>query len=264
MKLLPPMERRYPEDDHWWFASRTRALLGLLDDALRRDGGSPPAPAGAYRVLDVGCGAGNMIHHLSRYGAVTGLDNYARPLAVCRARGHAATLAPAEAMPFADASFDLVAALDTIEHCEDDRPVLAECYRVLKPGGLLAVTVPAFRWLWTHNDDLNGHKRRYTAAELRDKLAAQGFGVQRLSYSYFFVFPLAAGLLLLRRRRGEKLTLAAPTTDEEAYQVEMEPASPPVNALLGAVGALEAAIVRRVSLPIGTSVICIAQKPAFA
>jgi len=264
MKLLPPMERRYPEDDHWWFASRTRALLGLLDDATRHDGWSPSAPAGAYRVLDVGCGAGNMIHHLSRYGAVTGLDNYARPLAVCRARGHAATLAPAEAMPFADASFDLVAALDTIEHCADDRPVLAECYRVLKPGGLLAVTVPAFPWLWTHNDDLNGHKRRYTAAELRDKLAAPGFAVWRLSYTCFFVFPLAAGLLLLRRRRGEKLTLAAPTTDAEAYQVEMEPASPLVNTLLGAVGMLEAALLRRVSLPIGTSIICIAQKPAFA
>jgi len=245
------MQIMLEEDKHWWFASRTRAILGLLDRFL---------PADAQRlVLDVGCGAGNMAHHLAHYGRVTGIDPNPKPLRVARARGLEVREGSADALPFADNTFGLVALLDTVEHVPNEIGVFAECHRVLRPGGHLLVTVPALMWLWSQNDVINAHQRRYTAPELTSKLQQQGFQVLHTSYNNFFAFPLAAGLILLRRGRAEP-KLASPHFDEDAYQVEMEAASPVVNALLSGVGKVEAALIRRLSLPIGTSIICLARK----
>lgn len=239
------------EDSHWWFTSRTEALLGILDRGV---------PGNSLRVLDVGCGAGNMIHHLSRYGKVIGIDNNPVPLRIAKQRGYDARLAPAEDMPFDDETFGLVTALDVIEHCDDDMQILRECYRVCTPGGLIAITVPALQWLWSNNDLINDHKRRYSAPHLRAKLNEVGFSIRRMTYNNFFIFPMAAALILSRRGSEREPQLATPPTDEHAYQVEMEPAPPLANAILTGVGRLEAAILRFVSLPIGTSIICISIK----
>lgn len=241
------------EDKHWWFAGRTWSLLNMLDRVI--------APQGDKTVLDVGCGAGNMFHHFARYGTVVGVDNNPKPLVVARERGYDVREGTAESLPFDDASFDLVSLLDTVEHCDDDMAVLKECYRVCQPGGHLVITVPAFMWLWSHNDELNAHKRRYTAHELGDRVQQIGFQVRRMTYNNFFVFPMAAPMVLLRRGAQREPELASPHFDDESYQVEMEPTAPPVNAILTAVGWTESQILRWMNLPVGTSIICIAQKP---
>jgi SAM-dependent methyltransferase len=239
------------EDSHWWFASRTRALIGLLDRQLADS---------KLRILDVGCGAGNMIHHLSRYGTVVGIDNNPIPLKIANDRGYDARLADAEQLPFKEGAFDLVTALDVVEHCDDDLRILRECRRVCSDDGLLAVTVPAYQWLWSSNDVLNEHKRRYSRTELQSKLAEAGFQSIRMTYNNFFIFPAAAGLILARRGAAKEPNLATPGSDQDTYQVEMEPTSAPVNAVLTAIGWLEAALLRHVDLPFGTSLICIARK----
>jgi SAM-dependent methyltransferase len=243
-----------PEDQHWWFATRTRSLLGILDRHVRPG-------AGGRRVLDVGCGAGNMFHHLARYGQVEGVDDNPLPLAVARSRGYTVQQASGERMPVPDARFDLVAALDVIEHVDDDAAVLRECYRACRPGGWIVVTVPAFAWLWSHNDELNCHKRRYTRAELTLRLQAVGFSVRRATYNNFFIFPMAAALIVLRRGAAREPELATPSAEGEAYQVEMEPASRPLNILLTAVGRLEAWALKTVNMPAGTSLIAVGQRP---
>jgi SAM-dependent methyltransferase len=167
--------------------------------------------------------------------------------------------AAAEAVPFESGVFDLVVILDVLEHCADDGRVLAEARRVLAAGGLLAVTVPAFPFLWSQNDVLNRHERRYRASELGAKLAGHGFRPLRLSYTNFFIFPAAAGLILLRRGHSEP-ELASPHFDADAYQVEMEPAGPLVNKVLTAAGRLEVALLRRINLPFGTGLIAIAER----
>lgn len=248
------MEYKIPEDGHWWFASRTRALTTIMNHLL------PQTPD--FRLLDVGCGAGNMIHHLSHYGQVKGLEIDPRPVNMARQRGYDVDQFDAtQPMPFPDNSFDAVTALDVIEHNEDDLAILADSYRMLKPGGHLVITVPALMWLWSHNDNINAHVRRYTAAELKQKLAQTGFTVRRVTYNNFFVFPLAAALILLRRKTKAEPKLASHHLSEEEYQVEMEPASPPINALLTLVGKIEAALIGLVNLPIGTSLIAVGQKP---
>jgi SAM-dependent methyltransferase len=241
------------EDRHWWFAGRTWSLLKMLDRVV--------TPDGQKRVLDIGCGAGNMVHHLARYGSVVGVDNNPKPLAVARERGYDVRDGLAEDLPFADESFDLVSLLDTVEHCDDDMAVLRECYRVCAPGGHLVITVPAFMWLWSHNDELNAHRRRYTGKELEEKLARIGFRIRRMTYNNFFLFPMAAPMILLRRGAGQQADLGSPHFDDESYQVEMEPAPPLLNTILSGVTWTESQVLRWLNLPVGTSIICIARKP---
>jgi SAM-dependent methyltransferase len=245
------------EDRHWWFATRTRAILAYLDRHV--------GPGKDRRVLDVGCGAANMAHHLRHYGRVIGSDNNARPLVIARQRGMDVYRGSADAQPFEDGSFDLIAMLDVIEHIPAEERTLAECRRILRPpqgeheGGKLLVTAPAFMFLWSRNDVLNMHQRRYTAPELKGKLEQNGFRVLRISYNNFFIFPLAASLILARRGRAEP-ELGSPHFDDASYQVEMEPAPPALNGILGGVGQVEAGLLRHMGLPFGTSVIAIAEK----
>jgi len=254
-----PMLTLLEEDKHWWFATRTRAILAYLDRYV--------GPGKDRRVLDVGCGAANMTHHLRHYGQVVGVDNNPKPLAIARERGLEAYQGAADDLPFGDEEFDLIALLDTVEHVPGEAQVFEECRRVLRgpdpqsgrPGGRLLVTAPAFMFLWSQNDVINMHQRRYTAPALQARLAQHGFKVLRISYNNFFVFPLAAALILLRRGRAEP-ELASPHFDEDAYQVEMEPTPPVLNAVLTLVGKLEVALLRRINLPVGTSVIAIAEK----
>jgi SAM-dependent methyltransferase len=246
-----PMLVVIEEDKHWWFATRTRAILAYLDRYV--------GPGRNRRVLDIGCGAGNMMHHLAHYGTVFGVDNNPKPLEIALQRGLNVRQGSGDGLPFSDREFDLVSLLDTVEHVRAEAQVFAECNRVLRQGGNLLVTVPAFMFLWSRNDVINMHQRRYTVAELRGKLEAHGFSVRRISYNNFFIFPLAALLILLRRGRAEP-ELASPHFDDEAYQVEMEPASPLVNSILTLVGKLEVALLKRFSLPLGTSIIAIAEK----
>lgn len=242
-----------PEDQHWWFATRTWSLLNLLDASVRQRDGD---------VLDIGCGAGNMVHHLSRYGRVKGIEVDARPVAMARARGYDVRQGDAtQGLDLPDASFDLVTALDVIEHVDADEAILREACRVLRPGGVLAISTPAFQWLWSHNDVLNGHKHRYTPRELRERVERAGLRIRRLTFGFFLVFPMSAPLILVRNRLGRQPELSSHHFEQDAYQVEMEPVSPALNRVLRGVGRVEAAMVARVNLPIGTSLMCVAEKP---
>ena len=244
------------EDRHAWFAGRTRAIQKYLDAEV-----GPHRPGEQRLVLDIGSGAGNMAHHLAHYGHVIGIDYNPRPLAVAAQRGLDVCQGWGDVLPFADNSIDLVALLDTVEHVPDELRMLAECARVLKPGGKLIVTTPAFMWLWSYNDDINNHQRRYTAFGLQQKLEVCGLHVKRMSYNNFFLFPLVAGIRLLR---PESPDLDSPhlTEDADVYQVEMEPIPEPANTALHAVYWLEAEILQRTSLPFGISILCVAEKPA--
>ncbi|MEO7008581.1 MAG: methyltransferase domain-containing protein [Caldimonas sp.] len=107
------------------------------------------------------------------------VDISAAALAALRARGGAVAMSELRALPFADAAFDLVCALDIIEHVDDDEGALAELARVAQSGAVLLISVPLYAARWTAFDDFVGHKRRYEPAELLAKLARHRFAVER-------------------------------------------------------------------------------------
>lgn len=156
------------EDRHWWFQSRRLIVRALL----RAGGVTTPR-----RILDAGCGTGRNLLDYARLGhEAEGVDFSAEAVAFCRRRGlDAVRQAPLEELPYEDGRFDLVVATDVIEHLSDDHAALAELRRVTAPGGRIAVTVPAYQWLWSAHDESLHHFRRYTDARLRGAIVKAGW-----------------------------------------------------------------------------------------
>jgi SAM-dependent methyltransferase len=235
------------EDTYWWFVARRRLIVSLLDSRYPRDG--------RQRLLDIGCGTGAMLDMLAPFGTVVGADFAPEALAFCRERGHS-RLARADVrrLPFADNSFDAVTAMDVIEHIDDDKAASAEIFRVLRPGGRLFVTVPAYAFLWSEHDEALHHHRRYTAPHLKDLFQRVGFRVPRLSYTISSLFPpiaayrFVSNLLPRRRANGQK-------------KADLVPVSENVNAALLSLCDWETRLVGRGTLPFGVTVVSVAEKP---
>jgi SAM-dependent methyltransferase len=241
-------ERLYGlEEAHWWHATRRRLVLDQLGRAYRDRGG--------LRLLDVGCGTGRMLTELGRLGDAVGLDLSDEALRFCRERGHDRVLkADLTGLPFDDDAFDVVTALDVLEHIEDHVGALRECRRVLSPGGRMFMFVPAHQWLWSLQDEISHHKRRYTARTLRSAVEAAGLEVARLTYVNAFLLPvIVAGRLwlkvLLRFREVE---------DENSLHPGWS------NGLLARIFGAEVPILRRTDLPVGASLLCVVRAPGEA
>jgi 2-polyprenyl-3-methyl-5-hydroxy-6-metoxy-1,4-benzoquinol methylase len=151
---------------HWWWRVRERILLDRIRELL-----GDRAPHA--RILDIGCGAGLFFDALEQFGHVEGIES--DPIAVeqsgrWRTRIHAGdieTFAP-------ERPFDLVLALDVVEHVPNPEVMLSQGARFLARDGRMLITTPAFDWLWTSHDRLNHHVKRYTAGEMRDLVSAAG------------------------------------------------------------------------------------------
>jgi SAM-dependent methyltransferase len=237
-------QRRYHRlgASYFWFAGKRRLALRLLR-AFR------PAPESSQQlILDVGCGPGHDFADLSQLGSVVMLDASYEALRLCReAGGKLMVCAGGEGFPFPDRRFDTIVILDVLEHLTSDVDCLRECLRVLKPGGRLLATVPAFQWLWGAHDTLYGHQRRYTVPELVRKMREAGFAVDRATYiEWIFTLPL----WIMRRVKGAAGPLKA---SDDFVGVPRW-----LNALLTKVITAEGAWLTRGTLPWGVSIICVA------
>jgi len=246
-------EHRRIEATHWWFRGRREILRSALR-SLDLD---------ARRVLDVGCGVGANLDLLAEtypQGRLTGIDVQREALRFCRS-GHSGRLCRADArvLPFADGSFDLVAALDTLEHLADDDATLLEFLRVCAPGGTLLLTVPAFPSLWGNVDDLGHHYRRYRRAELASKIERAGFSLRRVRFFNFLLFPPIAAIRLLGRL-APGLRHAPDGHTRSDFDVVR---SGPLNTLLARVFALEAPLLDW-GPPFGVSLLCVATREGRA
>jgi len=233
------------EEAQWWYAGQRAIATALLDPAL----GGARAP-GPRRLLDAGCGTGYNLLALARLGRPVGIDLSPEALAFCRERGVPALRASLLALPFAEATFDAVTSFDVIYHAwvSDDRAAVAEMARVLRPGGVLLVRVPALRALRGAHDVAVQSRHRYTRGELRALLGGCGLGVERITYCNSLLFPL-----LLARRTLDRL-LGRQGSDVGFLPAPLEWGFK--RALLA-----EASLVRAgLSFPVGASVVALARK----
>jgi SAM-dependent methyltransferase len=229
------------EDTHWWFLGRRQLVL----QELARRAGKSCGP-----VLDVGCGTGGMLPQFKDWGTAIGLDSAPEAAASCRRRGVPFVQGWGTELPFHDASFGIITALDVVEHIPDDVGFLRELYRVLRPGGLLLVTVPAYQFLWSRHDEFNHHQRRYRRRTLRAVIERAGFDITKLSYYNTLLFPLAvARKAMMRFESG-----AAPTS-------HLDEVPEPLNSVLRRILVGEGPIIKRYNLPFGASLICSARRP---
>lgn len=233
------------EQTHWWYVARRKIIFDWVWRVLA-DYGSP-------QLLDVGCGTGFNLEVLRSHGCnqVTGLDFSAEALSFCRSR-HLTRLICSDGArpPLRGQSFDVVIALDLIEHLADDCQALGELAHLLKPGGALIIFTPAFNFLWGLQDEVSQHYRRYTAAELRQKVMQAGLIIDKLTYANTFLFPFIWAGRLVLRWRGNKI--------QGTSENDLHPAWS--NHLLQAIFAAERPLLRYLNFPFGVSLLCVARK----
>jgi SAM-dependent methyltransferase len=232
------------EESQWWYAGQRTIAMALLEPAL------PSAASGFLRLLDAGCGTGYNLVDLARRGRAVGIDLSPDAMAFCRQRRVRAVRASLLRLPFPDASFDVVTSFDVIYHAwvPDDRRAVSEMARVLRPGGLMLVRVPALKALWGAHDVAVQSRQRYSRTELVALLASCDLHLLRATYCNAILFPL-----LLARRTMDRLL------GREGSDVGFLPA--PLEWAFRRVLIAEAAAIRRgLSFPVGASVVALARK----
>jgi len=233
------------EETHWWHAARRQIVMDWIKQryAYRSD----------LTILDAGCGTGLLMRQLAPLGTVEGVDISEEALEYCRERGLTSVRrADVNQLPFAADSFDVVTALDVLEHLDDDAAALREWRRVLKPGGRVFLFVPAHRWLWSLQDEVSHHRRRYTDRTLRAAIDESGLEVERQSYVSTFLLPV---IFLGRQWLKVRLRFQSVETENDLHPRWS-------NGILRRIFQTEIPVLRRMNMPFGASLVSVARKPA--
>lgn len=234
------------EQQHWWFVGRRkyihRMMLEYLSDNFKNE------------ICEVGCGSGANLKMLSTFGAVDAIEMDERALQRARILASKCTrrfehgYLPAD-MPLSG-PYDAIVVLDVIEHIDDDITSLVVLGNALKSDGRLVLTVPAYHWMWSHHDDANHHKRRYSSSLLKHRLNEAGYSVLYISYFNTLLFPVAFIVRMI-----QKIT---PFIGRVADEYKMP--SIYLNKLLSWIFGLESLLSGRVQIPFGLSLAVVAVK----
>jgi SAM-dependent methyltransferase len=232
------------EDSHWWFVGRR----AILEEFLRQIIQNPKSKIQNPKILDVGCGTGANLEMLANFGASEGVDVSDDALEFCRAKGLKVHKGLAEKLPFDDQSFDVVTALDVVEHLDDDVAGLKEMHRILKTGGKTLIFVPAFMWLWGVQDDISNHRIRYTKRQIVERLENAGFEIERATYAnWTFFAPILAGRTLM------KITGIKPESENNVNISAL-------NGIFGKLFSAERLWLKNFDFPFGVSIVITAKK----
>lgn len=236
------------EKNHWWFRARRKILRSLLQREIAWQEGQS--------VLEIGVGPGENLYSLYPSNVrLTGLEPDENNARIARQRGPLSVFTGTIEnlpVPIREQQFDVITLFDVLEHIEDDLAALDIIAARFKKGGRLAMTVPAYQWMWGQQDVVNLHFRRYTLGELQRKLIAKGFRITRATYFNTLLFPPIALVRLLARLKPGK---------SEAARSDFEYNTGAINELLFHIFAAEASLTQYISFPFGVSIFVVAECP---
>jgi SAM-dependent methyltransferase len=238
------------EQTHWWYRGLRALVLTLLRKHLTGVRSARKGTRGPS-ILDAGCGTGGMAAAMSTLGQVTSLDLSRTALDFCRLRGLSLLVeGSVGALPFRPDVFDAVVSLDVLYHTAvvDDQRAVCELVRVMRPGGVLVLNVPAYDWLRGPHDLVIDTARRYSRGQVRALLTGAGLDEVWLSHWDALLFPAAVAVRIARR-----LVLREARSD-------IGPVHPLLNRVLGTVLTLERGLLRLASIPFGLSIIAVARR----
>ncbi|MGI8588900.1 MAG: class I SAM-dependent methyltransferase [Chloroflexia bacterium] len=239
------------EGRHWWYLGLRDIMFRMteLNQTTSRD----------WRILDAGCGTGGNLAALRRTGHchAQGFDYHESALYFCRQRGlHNVRQASITDIPFAGNEFDLAISCDVLCDAGTDNQAraLGELHRVLRPAGRLFLNLPAYGFLRSEHDQATDVDRRYTMPGLRAQVEASGFDILRISYWNATLFPIVLAVRLRRRGGRER--------SKETARSDIQVPPKPVNRLLTSIVKAESRFIDQWTIPYGSSIICLAYKPA--
>ena len=183
------------EEHHWWFRARRDLFLCQVERALSERGEQGRRP----RLLDYGCGTGFNLRFLARYGEAFGADVSYEHEAEFRSVPQGAWLSLDGDLEPQQGRFDVLTALDVLEHLEDDVAGLVSMRELLGPGGQLVLTVPAYHWLWSGEDVISDHRRRYTRSSLERACRTAGLEPRFISYFNLGILPAVTATIWAER-----------------------------------------------------------------
>jgi ubiquinone/menaquinone biosynthesis C-methylase UbiE len=229
------------EETHWWYGALHRLIFQVL--------GSELPDWRNKEILDVGCGTGAILRRLGNPQKNVGVDLAPEAISFCRQRGlNNVRQGDIHALAFSDASFDAVICSSVLYHqwVTDLDSALREMRRVLRPGGLLLINVPAFRFLHSAHDEAVMTARRFRKSEIRKLLLNQNLTIQRLTYWTTLLFPLAvAARTLGGSEMGRDFETKEPSLLQRVFAQIM---------------ALELRLLRGISFPFGVALLAVARK----
>jgi SAM-dependent methyltransferase len=227
---------------HWWFATKKKIVLATIDKYLNKHSD--------FKVLDIGCGSGLMLNALEELGQTFGMDMSDEAITFSKEifSGKVEKGYLPDQVPYEENFFDLITALDVIEHIDQDVDSLKTIRSRLVSGGKAIITVPAYMFLWSAFDEMNEHKRRYTLTELNTKLIQAGFTVEKISYFNTLLFPVVFVVRMLNNVLGRN----------GASDIDMP--SLPLNFVLENIFGIEQYLLNIVNLPFGVSILAVVRK----
>lgn len=228
------------ETTHWWFLVRQKILEKFLEVYCL---------PGQLKILNIGAAGGASSRWLAKFGEVTSVENEPAFIEHLRSEGLQVDVASVICLPYADNQFDLVCAFDVLEHVQDDKVGFEEMTRVCKYGGAIFITVPAYQFLWSNHDEVNGHMRRYARKSFLS-LASGNAGLQLSVFTFFntiLFLPVALARKIMKRK--------AKASDFETFETSRVP-----NWILGKLFSIEVFLLRFMRFPFGVSMLGIWRK----
>lgn len=237
------------EDWYWWCVGTRRIFLELIERTGTRG-----------KALDVGCGTGAILTEFPPgWSVVAGSDFSPLALSFCRKRGlRQLVRSSGTELPFSSGSFDLVMAIDVVEHLDDDYACVSEMVRLCRPGGYVLVHVPAFEVLWTDKDDVNHHRRRYRRRQLQSLIERCGLQVETIFHLNTFLFPVALLRAVEQKVRGVVQTRPPASAQGIDHLYRLPPL---INRFMTGFVAFEHWLFGQSAPPFGMSLVCLARKP---